>query len=57
MQNWLRLASLERRATEQVAKAARMIAALESRSSAQELARVVRDITEDQSGTDRDADH
>jgi hypothetical protein len=34
-----------------------MIAALESRSSAQELARVVRDITEDQSGTDRDADH
>ena len=57
MQNWLRLASLERRATEQVAKAARMIAALESRSSAQELARVVRDLTEDQSGTDRDADH
>ena len=57
MQNWLRLASLERRATEQVAKAARMIAALESRSSAQELARVVRDITEDQSGTDSDTDH
>ena len=51
MQNWLRLASLERRATEQVAKAARMIAALESRSSAQELARVVKNITEDLSGT------
>ena len=57
MQNWLRLASLERRATEQVAKAARMIAALESRSSAQELARVVKNITEDQSGTDSDTDH
>lgn len=30
MQDWLRLASLQRRATEQVAKAARMLAALES---------------------------
>ena len=34
-----------------------MIAALESRSSAQELARVVKNITEDQSGTDSDTDH
>ena len=56
MQSWLRLASLERRATEQVAKAARMIAALDSRSSAQELARTVKNITDEQSITDS-ADH
>ena len=39
MQDWLRLASLERRATEQVAKAARMLAALEEGTSAAEVAR------------------
>ena len=56
MQNWLRLASLERRAIEQVAKAARMIAALESRSSAQELDRVVKSITEEHSDAGNDVD-
>lgn len=44
MQDWLRLASLERRATEQLAKAARMMAALEDSTSPQELARAVKDI-------------
>lgn len=39
MQDWLRLASLERRATEQVAKAARMLAALDEGTSAAEVAR------------------
>ena len=39
MQDWLRLASLERRATEQVAKGARMLAALEEGTSAAEVAR------------------
>lgn len=39
MQDWLRLASLERRATEQVAKAARMLAALNEGTSAAEVAR------------------
>lgn len=39
MQDWLRLASLERRATEQVAKAARMLTALDEGTSAAEVAR------------------
>ncbi len=49
MQNWLRLASLARRATEQAAKAARMIAALESSTSPQELALAVGSIAADDS--------
>ncbi len=56
MQNWLRLASLERRATEQVAKAARMIAALEGSNSAQELARAVENINAKQSDSASDTD-